>query len=54
MLATATDRPSFSSAAMGYEDSKLAPSMAKLLHTRRPAGKDEQALGWLISWELRR
>ena len=33
---------------MGYEDSKLAPSMAKLLQTRRPAGDLEQALGWMV------
>jgi serine-type D-Ala-D-Ala carboxypeptidase/endopeptidase len=36
---------------MGYEDSKLAPSMAKLLQTRRPVGKNQQALGWLIIGE---
>ena len=48
MLSTANDLLKFLSVAMGYEDSKLAPSMAKLLQTRRPAGKDEQALGWMI------
>lgn len=51
MLSTANDLLRFLSVAMGYEDSKLAPSMAKLLQTRRPAGKNQQALGWLIMGE---
>ncbi len=33
---------------MGYQDSSLAPSMAALLQTRRPAGGHEQALGWWV------
>ena len=49
MASTANDLLRFLSVAMGYEDSKLAPSMAKLLQTRRPAGSAEQALGWLIT-----
>jgi D-alanyl-D-alanine-carboxypeptidase/D-alanyl-D-alanine-endopeptidase len=49
MLSTANDLLKFLGVAMGYEDSKLARSMAKLLQTRRPAGKDEQALGWMIA-----
>ena len=48
MLSTANDLLRFLSVTMGYEDSKLAPSMAKLLQTRRPAGESEQALGWMI------
>jgi CubicO group peptidase (beta-lactamase class C family) len=48
MLSTANDLLRFLSAPMGYEDSKLAASMTKLLQTRRPAGKSQQALGWLI------
>lgn len=51
MASTANDLLRFLSVAMGYEDSKLAPSMAKLLQTRRPAGRAEQALGWLIAGE---
>ena len=49
MASTANDLLRFLSVAMGYEDSKLAHSMAKLLQTRRPAGSAEQALGWLIT-----
>lgn len=49
MASTANDLLRFLSVAMGYEDSKLAPSMAKLLQTRRPAGSSEQALGWMIA-----
>lgn len=48
MLSSANDLLKFLSASMGYEDSKLAPSMAKLLQTRRPAGDLEQALGWMV------
>jgi CubicO group peptidase (beta-lactamase class C family) len=48
MVSTANDLLRFLSAAMGYEDSKLAASMAAQLQTRRPAGSNEQALGWLI------
>jgi serine-type D-Ala-D-Ala carboxypeptidase/endopeptidase len=51
MLSTANDLLKFLSVAMAYEDSKLAPSMAKLLQTRRPAGENEQALGWMIMGE---
>jgi len=51
MLSTANDLLRFLSVSMGYEDSKLAPSMAKLLQTRRPVGKNQQALGWLIIGE---
>ena len=48
MLSSANDLLKFLSVTMGYEESKLAPSMAKLLQTRRPAGESEQALGWMI------
>ena len=48
MVSTANDLLKFLSTVMGYEDSKLAPSMAALLQTRRPAGGHEQALGWWI------
>jgi hypothetical protein len=48
MVSTANDLLKFLSMAMGYENAKLAPSMAALLQTRRPAGGHEQALGWWI------
>ena len=48
MLSTANDLLKFLGIAMGYEDSKLAPTMAKLVQTRRPAGDLEQALGWMV------
>jgi len=51
MLSTANDLLKFLSVAMGYEDSKLAPTMAKVLETRRPAGDLEQALGWMVQGE---
>lgn len=51
MLSTPNDLLRFLGVAMGYEDSKLAPTMAKLLLTRRPAGKNQQALGWLTKGE---
>ncbi len=51
MLSTANDLLRFLSVAMGYEDSKLVPTMAKLLQTRRPAGELEQALGWMVMGE---
>jgi D-alanyl-D-alanine-carboxypeptidase/D-alanyl-D-alanine-endopeptidase len=48
MVSTANDLLKFLSVVMGYEDAKLAPSMAALLQTRRPAGGHEQALGWWV------
>jgi serine-type D-Ala-D-Ala carboxypeptidase/endopeptidase len=48
MVSTANDLLKFLSVVMGYEDTKLAPSMAALLQTRRPAGGHEQALGWWL------
>lgn len=48
MVSTANDLLKFLSLVMGYQDAKLAPSMAALLQTRRPAGGHEQALGWWI------
>lgn len=48
MVSTANDLLKFLSMVMGYENTKLAPSMAALLQTRRPAGEHEQALGWWI------
>ena len=49
MSSTANDLLKFLSESMGYEESKLARSMAALLQTRRPAGGHEQALGWWIT-----
>jgi serine-type D-Ala-D-Ala carboxypeptidase/endopeptidase len=51
MLSTANDLLKFLGVAMGYEESKLAPTMAKLLQTRRPAGDLQQALGWMVMGE---
>ncbi|HEY7638537.1 MAG TPA: serine hydrolase [Steroidobacteraceae bacterium] len=48
MLSTANDLLRFLGETMGYEESKLAPTLAALLRTRRPAGEHEQALGWWI------
>jgi D-alanyl-D-alanine-carboxypeptidase/D-alanyl-D-alanine-endopeptidase len=48
MISTANDLLKLLSVAMGYEDSKVAPSLAALLKTRRPAGGHQQALGWWI------
>ncbi|HET9445259.1 MAG TPA: serine hydrolase [Steroidobacteraceae bacterium] len=48
MVSTANDLLKFLSQVIGYEQAKLAPSMAALLQTRRPAGGHEQALGWWI------
>jgi CubicO group peptidase (beta-lactamase class C family) len=48
MVSTANDLLKFLSRVMGYQDTTLAPSMAALLQTRRPAGGREQALGWWI------
>jgi CubicO group peptidase (beta-lactamase class C family) len=48
MVSTANDLLKFLSMVMGYQDTKLAPSMAALLQTRRPAGGHEQALGWWV------
>jgi serine-type D-Ala-D-Ala carboxypeptidase/endopeptidase len=49
MISTANDLLRFLGIEMGYEESKLAPTMARQLQTRRPAGSSEQALGWLIT-----
>lgn len=49
ILSTANDLLRFLSVTMGYEESKLAPTLAKLLQTRRPAGSSEQALGWMVA-----
>jgi CubicO group peptidase (beta-lactamase class C family) len=51
MLSTANDLLKVLSVAMGYEDSKIAPTLAKLLQTRRPAGDLQQALGWMVMGE---
>jgi D-alanyl-D-alanine-carboxypeptidase/D-alanyl-D-alanine-endopeptidase len=48
MVSTANDLLKFLSVVMGHEDAKLAPSIAALLQTRRPAGGHGQALGWWI------
>jgi CubicO group peptidase (beta-lactamase class C family) len=48
MVSTPNDLLEFLDVAIGYEDSKLTPSIAALLQTRRPAGGHEQALGWMI------
>ena len=49
MISTPNDLLKFLGIAMGYEESKLAPTMARQLQTRRPAGSSEQALGWLVT-----
>jgi CubicO group peptidase (beta-lactamase class C family) len=49
LSSTANDLLKLLSATMGYEQTKLAPSLAALLQTRRPAGDNEQALGWMIA-----
>lgn len=49
LLSTPNDLLKLLSVVMGYEESKLASSMAAMLQTRRPAGGDEQALGWMIA-----
>jgi hypothetical protein len=51
MVSTANDLLKLVGVAMGYEDSKLAPTMAKLLEMRRPAGDLQQALGWMVMGE---
>jgi serine-type D-Ala-D-Ala carboxypeptidase/endopeptidase len=48
LLSTVNDMLTFLSAAMGYEPSPLAPSMAAMLGTRRPMHGGEQALGWVV------
>jgi CubicO group peptidase (beta-lactamase class C family) len=48
MVSTANDLLKFLSMVMGYQDTKVAPSMAALLQTRRSAGGHEQALGWWV------
>jgi CubicO group peptidase (beta-lactamase class C family) len=48
MVSTANDLLKFLSMVLGYQDTKLAPSMAALLQTRRSAGGHEQALGWWV------
>jgi D-alanyl-D-alanine-carboxypeptidase/D-alanyl-D-alanine-endopeptidase len=48
LVSTANDLLTLLSVAMGYERSSLTPSMKAMLDTRRPAGKSEQALGWVI------
>jgi CubicO group peptidase (beta-lactamase class C family) len=48
MVSTANDLLKLLSMVMGYQDTKLAPSMAALLQTRRSAGGHEQALGWWV------
>ncbi|HEV8334202.1 MAG TPA: serine hydrolase [Steroidobacteraceae bacterium] len=49
MISTPNDLLKFLGIAMGYEESKLAPTVARQLQTRRPAGSSEQALGWLVT-----
>jgi serine-type D-Ala-D-Ala carboxypeptidase/endopeptidase len=49
LVSTANDLLTLLSAAMGYERSPLAPSMAAMLGTSRPLhGSSEQALGWVV------
>jgi D-alanyl-D-alanine-carboxypeptidase/D-alanyl-D-alanine-endopeptidase len=49
VLSTVNDLLTFLSVAMGYERSPLAPSMATMLSTQRPAPGGEQALGWMVT-----
>jgi CubicO group peptidase (beta-lactamase class C family) len=49
VLSTVNDLLTFLSVAMGYERSPLAPAMATMLSTRRPASGGEQALGWMVT-----
>lgn len=50
LRSTANDMLSFLAANLGSESSPLAPAMADMLATRRPAGSDgaESALGWQV------
>jgi D-alanyl-D-alanine-carboxypeptidase/D-alanyl-D-alanine-endopeptidase len=50
LVSTAGDLSTFLAVAMGYQRSPLAPAMAAMLRTRRPAAGPgaEQALGWMV------
>lgn len=49
LYSTVNDLLTLLSTAMGYERSPLAPAMAAMESTRRPAGRsNEQALGWTV------
>ncbi len=49
LVSTVNDLLKFLSSAIGYEPSPLASSMAAMLNSRRSAGAEEQALGWVVS-----
>ncbi len=53
IVSTANDLLAFLAAAMGYEPSPLASSMAGMLSTGRPMSRPgvEQALGWIVEKE---
>jgi len=48
LVSTVNDLLKFLAVAMGYESSPLGSSMAEMLNTRRPMGKSDQALGWVV------
>jgi D-alanyl-D-alanine-carboxypeptidase/D-alanyl-D-alanine-endopeptidase len=49
LRSSANDMLTFLEAFLGYKESSLAPAMKAMLEVRRPAGKIEIGLGWLIS-----
>jgi serine-type D-Ala-D-Ala carboxypeptidase/endopeptidase len=51
LVSTANDLLTLLSVALGYERSPLASSMSVMLSTRRPMGRSEQALGWVVIGE---
>ncbi len=48
LRSTAHDMLTFLEAFLGYRESPLAPAMGAMLGVRRPAGKGEVGLGWLL------
>jgi hypothetical protein len=49
LRSSVNDMLRFLEACLGYKESPLAPAMKTMLEVRRPAGKAETGLGWLIS-----
>jgi CubicO group peptidase (beta-lactamase class C family) len=49
LRSSVNDMLTFLEAVLGYKESPLAPAMKAMLEVRRPAGKIEIGLGWLIS-----
>ena len=48
LYSTTNDLLTLLSVAMGYKRSPMASSVSATLRTRRPAGENEQALGWVV------